>query len=234
MEENERILNQYKVLVDFLGHTLGCGYEIVLHDVRTPEAGIVAIANGSVSGRGIGSPMTDKALQMAAQGEYQRSDYLVNYAGRIPNGKLIRSSTMFIKDDDGNLIGMLCVNFDDSQYQDLAKRLSDLIHPKEYSFSESREEPSAVTEFHETGAKDAEQFHNNPDDLIESIFHKATEKYDISLDRLTQDERVEIIRQLKDNGLFQLKGAIPYVAERLFCSTASVYRYIGKIGREGL
>ena len=231
MEENERILNQYKVLVDFLGHTLGCGYEIVLHDVRTPEAGIIAIANGDVSGRGIGSPMTDKALQMAAQGEYQRSNYLVNYAGRISNGKLVRSSTMFIKGSSGNLIGMLCINFDDSQYQDLAKRLSGLIHPKDYTVKESDDKTAQVSGSHKAGTNDAEQFHSNPDDLIESIFQKATEKYDVSLDRLTQDERVEIIRQLKENGLFQLKGAIPYVAEQLFCSTASVYRYIGKVGR---
>lgn len=233
MEENDQILNQYKILVDFLGQTLGAGYEIVLHDARTPDAGIVAIANGNISGREIGSPMTDKALRMAAQDEYQRSDYLVNYAGRIPNGTLVRSSTMFIKGQNGNLIGMLCVNFDDSQYQDLARRLSALIHPAASSFVEECRDARQMEGAYEPAEKDAEQFHNNPEDLIESIFHKATAKYDVSLDRLTQDERVDIIRQLKDNGLFQLKGAIPYVAERLFCSTASVYRYIGKIGREG-
>lgn len=234
MDENDQILHQYKVLVDFLGHTLGSGYEIVLHDARTPEAGIIAIANGEISGRGIGSPMTDKALRFAEREEYQRSDYLVNYAGRIPNGKLVRSSTMFIKGSGGNLIGMLCVNFDDSRYQDLAKRLSALIHPKDYSLDRLEADAFSGAEAGESAAKDAEQFHSTPDELIESIFHKATEKYEVSLDRLTQDERIEIIRQLKDNGLFQLKGAIPYVAERLFCSTASVYRYIGKIGREGL
>jgi YheO-like PAS domain len=44
-------------VVDMLGHMFGSTSEIVLHDLRDLDASIVAIANGHVSGRGLGGPV---------------------------------------------------------------------------------------------------------------------------------------------------------------------------------
>ena len=33
--------------------------------------------------------------------------------------------------------------------------------------------------------------------------------------------------QLENMGMYRLKGAVQYTAEKLGCSTASVYRYLG-------
>ena len=51
-------------------------------------------------------------------------------------------------------------------------------------------------------------------------------------ERLTQNEKIEIIGELNRAGLFQLKGAVGAVAEYLYCSEASVYRYQSKIQRK--
>ena len=50
--------------------------------------------------------------------------------------------------------------------------------------------------------------------------------------RLTQEDRIQIISELNRAGLFQLKGAVGAVAEYLYCSEASVYRYQSKLQKK--
>ena len=52
---------------------------------------------------------------MIMRRQYTDQDYSLNYTGMLSNGKAIRSSTMFIK-DQGRLVGMLCINFGDSRF----------------------------------------------------------------------------------------------------------------------
>ncbi|MCI6859311.1 MAG: helix-turn-helix domain-containing protein [Eubacterium sp.] len=46
---------------------------------------------------------------------------------------------------------------------------------------------------------------------------------------MNQNERKEIMIQLNEQGLFQLKGAISFVAKRFSCSPATIYRYLSEI-----
>ena len=51
-------------------------------------------------------------------------------------------------------------------------------------------------------------------------------------ERLTQEDRIQIVGELNRGGLFQIKGAVSLVAEYLYCSEASVYRYLAKIQKK--
>ena len=54
---------QYTVLVDFLGHILGPDYEVALHELKDDSNEIIAIANGELTGRHLGSPLSNKMLR---------------------------------------------------------------------------------------------------------------------------------------------------------------------------
>ena len=212
----EDMLRQYKVLVEFLGKTLGPDYEVVLQTIGPEGSGIAAIANGRVSGRGVGSPVTSTALKMIMRRQYTDQDYSLNYTGMLSNGKAIRSSTMFIK-DQGRLVGMLCINFDDSRFHELSDALLRVIHPDDYL---QRGLPvSEGTEF----------FQSDVNTMMQELFEEATASLQVPPDRLNQEERLQIITQLYDRGMFQLKGAVPFVMEKLGCSQASIYRYLSKV-----
>lgn len=76
-------LAPYVEMVEFLGEALGREYEIVLHDLTNPERSIVAIANGELSGRGIGGPVTDFALKILKQERWKRNPmWLITMAKR--------------------------------------------------------------------------------------------------------------------------------------------------------
>ena len=50
-------------------------------------------------------------------------------------------------------------------------------------------------------------------------------------ERLTQEDRLSIVERLNNSGLFQLKGAVGEAAQYLYCSEASIYRYLSKISK---
>ncbi|MFI5609486.1 aminotransferase class V-fold PLP-dependent enzyme [Amycolatopsis sp. NPDC051903] len=96
--------------VDGLAAMLGPGNEVLLHDLSRLPDSIVAIA-GDVTGRTVGGPMTDLLLGLVRRGTTQD---LTNYQTHGPDGRPIRSSTLFLRDADGTAVGCLCVNSETS------------------------------------------------------------------------------------------------------------------------
>ena len=139
---NYACLERYIPLVEFMGKICGKSYEIILHDVSTPERSVIAACNEHLSGRRIGDPMTELAKELLRTGVYQEHDYVANYEGRTRGGKRFVSSTYFIK-EKGHLVGLICVNHDVEDILVLSEHLSNLLH----SFSlPQEEESSAYTE----------------------------------------------------------------------------------------
>lgn len=226
------ILQQCITIVEFLGNALGQDYEIVLYDLSLDPPSIAAITNGHISGRTVGSPLTGAALQMLSAGDYETNNFVCNYKGITKDGRILRSSTMFIKDSSGKPIGLLCINFDDSRFQELQGTLLSTIHPGAFLEPETEQisapipkDASAVLP-----AASAENFPVDISSLMQKIFNDATVSLPTSIDRLNQYERKEIIEKLNEQGLFQLKGAISFVAKKFSCSTATIYRYLSEIG----
>ncbi|WFA08390.1 PAS domain-containing protein [Tissierella sp. Yu-01] len=218
------ILNQYIKLVEFLGQTLGPDYEIALHDVRDNENSIIAIANGHITGRGLGSPITSKSAQVIEKKEYLSMDFESNFntVSSITN-KLLRSSTLYIKDNN-ELIGILCINFDDSKYSDISKQIMELCHPHDLigrSSFEAIDEIIPSTESDISGSSIQEVARATIDTILQGS--------PIPPDRLTKDEKLEIVKALDDKGLFRLKDSVQIVAKLLHSSEATIYRYLNSI-----
>ncbi|MCI8649457.1 MAG: transcriptional regulator [Anaerotruncus sp.] len=222
------MIKQYSQLVEFLSRALGPDYEITLCDLSDKNNSIVAIANGQISGRSIGAPLTNVALKLIAEKSYEQEDYRINYSGISVGNRVLRSSTMFIKDDAGKLVGLLCINFDDSRYQELSTKLFQLCHPD--AFVSKNRSYEAVEQ---TAAPDEEResFHNSISAVTEDVLSQVLAKNSAPVDRLTQEEKMKIVGALEQRGVFMLKGAVHYIAQRLCCSQASIYRYLSKISK---
>lgn len=226
-------LQQYVTIVEFLGKTLGPDYEVVLQDLNPEHQAIVAIVNGHISGRRVGGPLTDASLQMLSSRAYESSDFLCNYRGIAGNGRVLRSSTLFIKNEEGDPIGFLCINFDDSRFAELNNKLLNTIHPDFFltqhgpvEHFDSQEPPKNTFS---SSDSTTESFSMDISSLMQKMFDDATMSLTTPIDRLNQYERKDIIERLQEQGLFQLKGAISFVAKKFSCSTATIYRYLSEI-----
>ena len=232
MTEKSEILQGYVKLTKFLGDTLGEDYEVVLHDLTDPNHSIIAIANGHISGRQVGAPLTNMALSVLRDKSYEEKDYRVSDYGLSASGKGLRSNTLFIK-HEGELIGMLCINFDDSRYKSAAEEIMSLAHPNVFrrhilqQRSETENETSADIEI-------AEKYKPSSEDVAGEAIQKELERLGVSAERLTAKERMKIIDSLEKQGIFYLKGVVKDVAVGLKCSQASVYRYMAQLKIEGV
>ena len=211
-------LDGYRALVRFLGQVCPKHWEIVLQDV---EAGaILAIENGQVSGRRVGGPLTDHALRIISEGTWRQEPYQTNYEGRTRDGRRLCSSTWFIQ-EEGNLVGMLCINIDLQQYEAVGRSVLALggLSPEDLW----RCPPSGAP---------VEQFHSSIPDMTQAAISELAAN--VPVDRLTQEEKISIVENLEKRGTFLVKGAVSAVAAQLGCSEASIYRYLSMIGkREG-
>lgn len=220
------MLKQYSILVDFLGKSLGPDYEVALHDIGYDTNSIVAISNGNISGRTIGAPMTDLALSIVSDKSYKTSNYKINYKGISKELRILRSSTMFIKDEHDELVGLLCINFDNKKYVELSNQILNLCQPDNLI-----EQNNTYESINSLLDDESESFSGSIAELTETVLNKALADKNIPIDRLTQSERLDIIDTLNKKGIFMLKGAVSEVAKQLRCSDPSIYRYLSKLNK---
>lgn len=199
-------------LVNGIAETFGKNCEVVLHDISNPQNSIIAIANGHVTDRMIGSPMSEYGLSTLRKGDFDNNK--VNYLKKTTDGRLLKSSSLFIKDENGKLIGFLCVNFDISELTVVKNIINDFL---------------STPESNSIDTTDQECFGNNVNDVLNSIVNKTLEATGKPVAFMSKEEKVKIVEILDEKGVFLIKGAIDYVAKVLCVSRYTVYNYLDEI-----
>ena len=100
---NELDIKKYINLSDFLGTVLGPDYEIIVYDLKQ----ILYILNGDISGRKNGDPLSPTMKSILQSEESAKEKWQANYRALSANGKILRCSTLFIKDENGKAVGGL-------------------------------------------------------------------------------------------------------------------------------
>lgn len=227
MEQNANdYLKKYINLVEFIGSFLPPNCEIVLHDINNIDKSIVAMKNNYISGREIGAPITDFGLMLLKDKVYEKKDYILNYSSKTKNGKILRSSTYFIKDDDNKLIAMLCVNIDLSE----TKTIESFFDRFFSVYLNNNTDNEIIKDDNVKNDVDIiEHFENSVDDIVGNVVKQNLAKLNIPPERLSADERIEIVDKLNENGIFLIKGSVAEAAKQLKVSENTIYRYINKI-----
>lgn len=207
----------YIHLVDFLGACFGDNTEVVLYDFKDINHSVIAIHNGHISGRTIGAPLTNFALSKLKDKGKEGPPYYLNYLGMSKNTTL-KSNSFFILDKYGNPQGMISINIDVSKYQEAAELLQKLAFLP--SMKPVEKDNNII-----------EAFQSSPRDLINQIINEVTNSGEISIERLTVDEKIEIIKRLNTEKFFLIKGAVSEAADALGISIATVYRYLSKLNK---
>lgn len=204
------ILKSYIPVVEGISKTFGRNCEVVLHDFSKMQSSIVAIENGHVTGRSVGSPMTEVGLQAVRKGNIK--DNIINYTGKSLEGRVLKSSTMFIKDENDKVLGCLCINFDLSELV-VAKKVIDDITKTEVSETE----------------KSSDESGNRVNDVLIDIVKNTLEEMGKPVAYMGKEEKVNIVKKLDNQGAFLIKGAIDYVAKVLCVSRYTIYNYLDEI-----
>lgn len=229
---NETINPKLRILVPVvkgLARILGEDYEVNLHDLSMPEHSLVMCEHGHVTGRKAGGPMTDFGLYMMQSQDYKDKDGVFNYLTRNNRGELIRGSAIFIRDDSGETIAFLCVNYDMKKAMAARELLEGLLNVntepvKEY---ESRG-GAAAKELHTVDEWFAQDIEEVVGDSLSKIKHRIAKP----LKYLTKAEKQQIVEELHDRGFFLLKGAVDRLAAEMGNTKYTVYSYIRDVQKD--
>lgn len=204
----QQILNSYCSLVNGLAEYLGSGYEIVLHSLDNFEHSVICIVNGEHTGRAVGAPITNKALDMLKK-FHETGLSNETYFSTNSRGEPLKSTTIAIKGENGRIIGLLCMNY----YMNTSFR--EFINNFIPSDAPNIESPSVT-----------ETFASNVDDMISSSLEHAKRQIYHDPTISSSNKNKAIIYLLYDKGIFQIKDSVPKVADLLGISKNTVYLHL--------
>lgn len=190
-----------KPLLPGIARTFGRNCEVVLHDFRKPEGSIVAI-EGNVTDRHVGGSVSQIGLSIMAEGDDAKDEYI--YLTRAPNGRVMKSTTVPLRDADGHVFGAFCINYDISDLRMVAGVLEDMIG--------SPAHPPQQTSFVDDVGK-----------VISEVIQEEELAIGRRIDHLNRRDRLDLLLALDRRGVFSLQRAVPQVAEHLGVSRATLY-----------
>ena len=209
-------IKKFTSIADFLGEVLGSNTEIILHDLTNYDHSIVHIINGHISGRKIGDSITDLVLEFMITESKGDKQFICNYNSKTVGDRLLYSSTYFIRDEKNNIVGALCLN---SDYHEVKKSLSFLTSLL----------PNYVDDKVLTLNNIKEDLNSNPQEVTGNKIDAIINQFDVVPNRMTTEEKTEVIAALNECGIFNIRGSVQEVANKLYMSEPSIYRYIKKI-----
>lgn len=187
--------------------------EIVLHDLKnhTYENSIVAIENGHVTGRKIGGMGSNLGLEVLRGTELDGDK--IGYVTHTPGGKVLRSTSIYIRNDKNEVIGSICINHDITELIQAERSLAALTH------SEPKPDPEDQVK---------EYFAQDVNDLLNTLIRESVKFIGKSVANMTKEDKIEAISYLDRKGAFLIKKSMEKVARYYKISRYTIYNYLEK------
>ena len=212
----ETQLDFYKRLAHALALQFGSGCEVVVHDLEAadPSHSIVAIENGHVTGRKLGDGPSHVVLEALHAGEERLEDRLA-YLTKTADGKILKSSTVFIRDDHGRTVGIFAVNYDITILRAMGDTIAEVVGTG----------PSAPRE--------PEPIVRSVADLLDDLIEQSVQLVGTPVALRTKEEKVRAIRYLNDTGAFLITKSGPKVCKYFGISKYTLYNYLDEARAAG-
>lgn len=209
------VLKSVLQLLPGLSQMLGPNQEVILHDLRRPDSSVIGIC-GSVTGRTIGSPITNYVLHTLRTFGNNAPDK-INYRTEKREGGILRSSTIFIRDEKGEIIGCLCFNSNVAPLLNVIDQLQSLVVFNTVVPPDSEDSSCE------------EHFATDVFDMMKDVVKKIMSKSNIDPINMHRADKIHIVSKLEESGVFNIKGAVEYVASCLHVSVPTIYNYLKEI-----
>ena len=186
----------------------GPNCEVVVHDLTSNDEdnSIVAIENGQVTGRKVGDGPSHAVLEALRTERENVPDHL-SYLTKTKDGKILKSSTIYIRDDDGKAIGVFAINYDIT----LMLAMEDML--RQFTATEMPNmEPERIS--------------RNVSDLLDELIDQSVAIVGKPVALMTKEDKVRAIHFLNDTGAFLITKSGDKVCKFFGISKYTLYSYI--------
>ena len=169
-----------------LAGQFGENCEVVIHQINEDNINnsIVSIENGHVSSRHLGDGPSQVVLEALKKDPSELNDH-INYLTRTHDGRILKSSTMYFKDENGQLDGIFAINYDITTLIAAESNLKSLI-----STAEPEED------------KDPDYIPQDVNELLDDLIHESVKLVGKPVPLMTKDDKIKCIQFLNNKGAF--------------------------------
>ena len=186
----------------------GSNCEVVVHDLSESSlnSSVVYIENGHVSNRKVGDGPSHVVLDALHNDNSKTEDHL-GYLTRTKDGRILKSSTIYIRNDKGVPVYILAINYDITGFMMTENALKSFIGS-------------------EDSDADAEKITNNVNDLLDDLIERSVKKIGKPVAYMTKEEKTAAIQFLNDSGAFLITKSGDKVSKYFGISKYTLYSYI--------
>lgn len=201
-------LETLKDMAHALSVQFGSNCEVLIHDVNAAKlsASVVYIENGHVSNRKPGDGPSHVVLD-ALHGDPATLENHLGYLTQTKDGRILKSSTIYIRNDAGAVQYILSINFDITGFMMTENSIKAFI---------GTDEP----------AQEAEKITNNVNDLLDDLIERSVKKIGKPVAYMTKEEKTAAIQFLNDSGAFLITKSGDKVSKYFGISKYTLYSYI--------
>ena len=208
-------LDFLKQLAHGLAIQFGSSCEIANHDLKTKdlERSIVYIENGHVSNRQTGDGPSGIVLETLQSDPSTIHDKL-SYLTKTEDGRILKSSTFYIRDDDGSISYIFSLNYDITAFTAASTAIQSLIATKDSLPDLTGDSPRQIT--------------HNVNELLDLLIEQAVAKVGKPVAMMNKDDKVAVVQYLDHAGAFLITKSGDKVSSYLGISKFTLYSYMGK------
>ena len=208
-------LDFLKQLAHGLAIQFGSSCEIAIHDLKTKdlEKSIVYIENGHVSNRQTGDGPSGIVLETLQSDPTTIHDKL-SYLTKTEDGRILKSSTFYIRDDDGSISYIFSLNYDITAFTAASTAIQSLIATKDNLPDLTGDSPRQIT--------------HNVNELLDLLIEQAVAKVGKPVAMMNKDDKVAVVQYLDHAGAFLITKSGDKVSSYLGISKFTLYSYMGK------
>lgn len=201
-------LEMLKQMAAGIAAQFGSKCEVVIHDVSSnhSEHSIVHIENGHVSGRKVGDGASQIVLDQLLSQNKQPKDHLC-YLTRTRDGKILKSSSLYIRNSRGNVIAIFSINYDVSGVMMMQQELSMVLDTQD----KNQGEPEKII---------------NVNNVLDELIEQSVAMTGKPVALMNKDDKVRAIRFLNQSGAFLITKSGDKVAKYFGISKYTLYSYI--------
>ncbi len=200
-----------KQIAAALAAQFGPSCEVVIHDLtaQDPERSIIHIENGQVSGRQVGDGPSSVVMAQLLGGDPDPADHLA-YLTRTPGGKILKSSTLYIRDNTGRVDAIFSINYDISALLMVENAIGDLTRSTREPDIQKAERITVL----------------NVGDVLDRLIEQSVALAGKPVALMNKDDRMRAVRFLNEHGAFLITKSSDKVAKFFGISKYTLYSYI--------
>ena len=182
-----------------------------MHDVsgKGTDSTIVVIENGHVSGRKVGDGASQVALEQALMADAQPPDRLC-YLTKTPDGKVLKSSTVYLRGKNGKVNAILGINYDISALLMVEGAVRELTDAR-----------------NDTGTSEPQKI-VNVNDLLDELITQSVQLVGKPVALMNKEDKMKAIGFLSQSGAFLVTKSGDKIAKYFGISKYTLYSYIDK------